>query len=164
MLCEKCKANPATTYLKRTINGQTTEQHLCAACAAQTGWGSVWNDFGAEMPTLWGNLFAEPSLRSVTDPIRCECCGHTFGEISRSGKMGCPQCYTTFYDRLLPTIRRLHGKTRHTGKLPQAGTEAAKRERELESLKKQLAEAIEKQEYETCAVLRDRIREQEGLK
>ena len=42
------------------------------------------------------------------------------------------------------------------------GRVCTKKEQELESLKKQLAEAVEKQEYETCAKLRDRVRELEG--
>ena len=162
MLCEKCGKNPATTYLKRTINGKTTEQHLCAACAAQQGWGSVWNDFGLDLHNFWGNLFAEPSVRALGDTVRCDCCGKSFAEISESGQVGCPQCYRVFYDRLLPMVQRLHGKTRHTGKVPLAGGEEAKKEQELENLKKQLAEAVEKHEYETCAKLRDRIRELEG--
>ncbi|MBP3485574.1 MAG: UvrB/UvrC motif-containing protein, partial [Oscillospiraceae bacterium] len=81
---------------------------------------------------------------------------------SKSGKVGCPACYATFYDRLLPMIQRLHGKTRHVGKIPAAGGEELRREQELEALRKQLAEAVEKQEFETCASLRDRIRELEG--
>lgn len=162
MLCEKCGKNPATTYLKRTVNGKTTEQHLCAACAAKQGWGSVWNDFGLDINSFWGNLFAEPATRALADTLRCECCGRSFTEISKSGKVGCPACYATFYDRLLPMIQRLHGKTRHVGKIPAAGGEELRREQELEALRKQLAEAVENQEFETCASLRDRIRELEG--
>ena len=55
-------------------------------------------------------------------------------------------------------IRRIHGKTRHTGKTPVAAGEEAKKERELDVLKKQLAESIASQEYEKCAELRDSIR------
>ena len=162
MLCEKCGKNPATTYVKRTVNGNTTEQHLCAACAATQGWGSMWNEFGLDLNSFWGNLFAEPATRALADTVRCECCGRSFAEISKSGKVGCPSCYAIFYDRLLPMVQRLHGKTRHVGKIPEAGSEEARRAQELDGLKKQLAEAVEKQEYETCATLRDRIRELEG--
>ena len=162
MLCEKCGKNPATTYVKRTVNGNTTEQHLCAACAATQGWGSMWNEFGLDLNSFWGNLFAEPATRALADTVRCECCGRSFAEISKSGKVGCPSCYAIFYDRLLPMVQRLHGKTRHVGKIPEAGSEEARRAQELDGLKKQLADAVEKQEYETCATLRDRIRELEG--
>lgn len=160
MLCQKCGKNTATAHVKRTVNGHTTEYHLCAACAAEEGLNSM---FGAlDLGSFWGSLFAEPALRGSADTLRCEGCGKSFGEIASSGQAGCPTCYTTFYDRLLPSIQRIHGKTAHVGKVPAAADGELRRERELEDLRRQLNEAIEKQEYEQCAGLRDRIRELEG--
>ena len=154
MLCEKCGKNPATTYVKRTINGLTTEYHLCAACASGVG--------GFDLGSFWGSLFAEPSARPIADTLRCEGCGKTFREIVSSGKAGCPSCYVTFYDRLLPSVQRIHGKTGHVGKVPSALEESVSAEKELRQLRGQLNQAIAEQEYEKCAALRDRIRELEG--
>ena len=158
MTCQSCGKNPATTHVKKTINGKTTELHLCAACAAKQGLNTVWNGLGLDLGNFWGSLFAEPAAREQGDTVRCACCGSSFADIARSGKAGCPACYTTYYDRLLPSIRRIHGKTRHTGKMPAAAGQEARREKELEQLKKQLAESIANQEYEKCAELRDSIR------
>ena len=58
---------------------------------------------------------------------------------------------------MLPSIERIHGKTRHTGKKPTAAGEPAPQESRLSALKRQLAESVEKQEYERCAQLRDEI-------
>ena len=157
MTCQNCGKNLATTHMKKTVNGETTELHLCAACAAKQGLNTVLDGYGLDLGNFWGTLFAEPAVREQTDTVRCACCGSTFRDIAASGKVGCPTCYTTFYDRLLPSIRRIHGKTRHTGKAPAAAGEIAKREQELETLKKQLAQSIANQEYEKCAQLRDRI-------
>ena len=158
MTCQNCGKNLATTHVKKTMNGKTTELHLCAACAAKQGLNTVWDGLGLDLGNFWGSLFAEPAVREKTDTVRCECCGSTFGDIAKNGTAGCPACYTTFYDQLLPSIRRIHGKTRHTGKTPVAAGEEAKKERELDVLKKQLAESIASQEYEKCAELRDSIR------
>ena len=38
MLCQNCGKKPATTFLKKTINGETTEIHLCADCARKLGY------------------------------------------------------------------------------------------------------------------------------
>lgn len=160
MLCEKCGKHVATTHVKRTINGKTEEYYLCASCAGAHGMHTMWDGF--DLGNLWSSLFAEPSARSLGDTVRCSSCGRSFREIVESGKAGCPQCYTTFYDRLLPSLQRIHGKVRHTGKIPAAGGEEAKKARKLEELKKELAESIEKQEYEKCAKLRDEIREWEA--
>ena len=157
MLCEHCGQNPATTHVKRTVNGKTSEYHLCAACAAKQGLGQMF-----DLGNFWGSVFADPALRQAKDTVRCEGCGKTFREIASSGRAGCPACYTTFYDRLLPSVQRIHGKTGHVGKIPAAAGESVRRERELEDLRRELNEAIAAQEYEKCAGLRDRIRELEG--
>lgn len=162
MLCQNCGKNPATTHLKKTINGETTELHLCASCAKKQGLDNMWNSFGFDLGDFWGSLFADPSTRVMADAVRCSGCGKSFEEIVKSGKAGCPACYTTFYDRLLPSIQRIHGKAQHTGKVPPQAGEPLRRERELDALKKQLADAIAAQEYEKCAELRDRIQGLEG--
>lgn len=157
MMCQNCGKNPATTFLKKTVNGETMEMHLCSACAAKQSLAPFANGFGFDLGDFWGSLFAEPSVRAKADTVRCEGCGRSFSEIAQSGRAGCPQCYTTFYDRLLPSIQRIHGKTHHTGKLPSNGSPQGKRMRELEELKRKLADSIGRQEYEECARLRDEI-------
>lgn len=159
MLCQKCGKNSATTHMKRTVNGKTTEIHLCAACAAEQGIGGMFGGFS--LGDFWGSLFAEPTMPLATDSVRCEGCGKSFREITASGRAGCPSCYTAFYDRLLPSIQRIHGKSGHVGKVPSGAGGEMRRARELEGLRQQLNTAIANQEYEKCAGLRDRIRELE---
>jgi protein arginine kinase activator len=161
MLCQNCGKNIATTFIKKTINGETTQTHLCSECAEKQGYNSMFSNIGFDIGDFWGSLFAEPVKKGLTDVVRCEGCGHSFGEIAESGRAGCPSCYTTFYDRLLPSIQRIHGKTAHTGKIPSGAGEGLKKERELERLRSELAKHIEAQQYEKCAELRDRIRELE---
>lgn len=88
MLCQNCGKKPATTFLKKTINGETTEIHLCADCAGQQGL-SMWNGLGFDLGDFWGALFSEPTAREKADTVRCEVCGRSFGEIAQSGKAGC---------------------------------------------------------------------------
>lgn len=161
MLCQNCGNNVATTFIKKTINGKTTQIHLCSECAAKQGVDSVFSGMVFDLGDFWGNLFAEPETRLDGDAVRCEGCGHSFREIAESGKAGCPSCYTTFYDRLLPSIQRIHGKTGHTGKVPSGAGERLKKEKEIDRLRKELSECIAAQQYEQCAKLRDRILELE---
>ena len=161
MYCDHCGKNAATTFVKKTINGKTTELHLCAQCAAKQGLGSA---FGFDFGDFWGSLFAEPSQRAIADTVRCPDCGTGFREIADAGRPGCPTCYLTFYDRLLPSIHRIHGKTQHTGKVAVQADGTVKKEKKLQELKERLNTCIAEQDYETCAKLRDEIRalEQEG--
>ena len=164
MYCDYCGKYPATTHVKKTVNGQTTELNLCSHCAAEHGFGTTLNTFGLDLGDFWGSLFSEPSKKSTEDLVRCEDCGRSFREIADLGKAGCPTCYRTFYNRLLPSIRRIHGKTQHTGKFAEKADETVKKEHELQSLREQLEQCVAAQEYEKCAELRDKIQklEQKG--
>ncbi len=168
MLCQQCKQHPATTHIKRTVNGKTTEAHLCAACAKEQGLSPLFGGLSMDMNTFWGNLFSEPSARELRSTVACEGCGSTFAQIAESGKVGCPQCYTTFYDRLKPTIERIHGKAAHVGKRPSDPVSAETSEKQTvtpptkeeqkKALQEELDACIVAQEYERCAALRDQIR------
>lgn len=159
MLCENCKKNTATTHIKRTINGNTQEYHLCSECAKALG---MANDFGSFMNfgvgSLFGSLFSD-GLAGIEAPAavkRCPGCGISFDDIARTGLCGCPQCYTTFYDQLLPTLSRIHGKLEHLGKGSKV-TEENKRDAQIKSLETQLKQAVDEQRYEDAAKIRDEI-------
>ena len=68
MMCERCGKRPATTYVKRTINGQTTEWHLCAECAAAEGVG-LFGGFGFGVGDLFGGFLTQPALRDLRQKL-----------------------------------------------------------------------------------------------
>lgn len=158
--CQRCGKHPATTYLTQTINGKTTQLALCPACVAELGYSSL---SGMNLGHLFGSILGDAfSPGPVQEQKRCSGCGSSFQEIARTGKAGCAECYTTFYDRLLPNLERIHGKVRHEGKLSSSAAPRERTEREIKQLKRQLAQAIEKQEFEEAAKLRDQIAALEG--
>ena len=57
------------------------------------------------------------SLPSADESERCPTCGTSFEEVIRTGMMGCADCYDAFYEKLRPSLARIHGKAVHTGKL-----------------------------------------------
>ena len=117
MLCESCGKNPVTTHVKTIINGELTEYSLCAECAQKLGYGNLLTGLGRNFSSLLGGFFGETEPDS-TDTMRCKGCGSSFDDIARSGKVGCAECYHTFYHRLIPLIQRIHGNTKHRGKIP----------------------------------------------
>lgn len=50
---------------------------------------------------------------------RCPRCGMTLEEFRRTGLLGCANCYPYFREELAPVLRRVQGRTVHTGKIPQ---------------------------------------------
>lgn len=160
MLCDKCKKNEATTHIKTNINGVVSSLNLCAHCAAQYG-GSP---FGMGISQMLGSFFDSGST-PASKTVRCPQCGASFDEIAASGKVGCDKCYEVFLDRLVPSLERIHGRSKHVGKAPSAHvaeSEKTSAAGELESLRAELSAAIEKQEFERAAELRDLIKAKEA--
>ncbi|MBQ8228832.1 MAG: UvrB/UvrC motif-containing protein [Clostridia bacterium] len=168
MLCQNCGKNEATTHIRRVVNGDTTQMHLCADCAQHLGYGDMFSGFGLNLDDFFGGFLGD-TVQKLASPVetRCQKCGNTFGDIVRSGKVGCSECYKTFYDKLLPSIQRIHGRIKHNGKQVSAVESTVIHAKEIqenpiEQLKKELADAIEKQEFEQAAVIRDKIKELES--
>lgn len=169
MICQHCNQNEATTHIKKNINGERTEMHLCSECAKELG---VMEDF--KMPSMtdfFGDSFlgnflgaGVAAMNSLSGVERCGTCGSSFNDIVKSGHIGCSDCYDKFEDKLEPSIRKIHGKTKHIGKFvtyDNAVNEPKEEPKvsELDSLKAQLDKAISEQRFEDAAVLRDKINE-----
>ncbi len=167
MKCQKCKSKEATTHVKKVVNGEYAEYMLCSECAHAMGYDNV---FDFEMPDMFGGLlqsFFSGALPARSGASRCPECSSTYGDITNNGRVGCAKCYEAFYSELLPSIKRIHGNTTHCGKVPASAMyEAVEKkhteEDELESLKAQLKAAIEEQNFELAAELRDKIKEKEA--
>ena len=168
MLCQICGQHPATTHIKTIVNGKLMEYHLCTDCAKQKGYGNIFSNWGMDFSNLLGGFLGNSLDNSQV--TRCPTCGASFEEITQSGKIGCADCYKTFRSQLLPVIQRIHGTTHHKGKVP--GGSALRitggehqimpvKESPLEEKKRLLKQAIEQQDFEQAAVLRDQIKEME---
>ena len=164
MICENCGKREANTHIKRIINGAASQMHLCPECAAKMGYRAAMGGFGSGFGGLLGEFLGGGMGRRRTDAeLACDSCGATFEEIARSGIVGCPDCYRTFYDKLEPTFRQLHGNAPYDGRSP-ALTEQDKERAESENRRKasqlrdELTRAIEEENYERAAQLRDALR------
>lgn len=161
MLCEKCGKNQATTHIKSMVNGKYTEMWLCPECSKEMGVGNMFTHTATDFSSFLGSFFGD-GLPSRTSATRCKTCGTSFADIARSGKVGCADCYTNFYDELLPSIQKIHGNIQHTGKTASGASAKVKIAREIEKTKQELAQAIKEQNFELAAQLRDKINEMEG--
>ena len=159
MLCQSCEKRQASTHIKTILNGELKEFNLCSECAAKLGYGSFFTNFGFDIDKLFGSFMDSPDIRKKAK--RCQFCGSSFEEIAKSGKVGCAHCYEEFYDELLPSIQRIHGRTNHTGKLARSAGTEVKVKNEIAKCKAELEDAIKTQEFEKAAELRDKIKELE---
>lgn len=160
MICELCGKHQATTHVKSMVNGEYTEMWLCPECAKSKGLGNIFTHTATDFSSFLGSFFGE-GLPSRTSATRCKSCGSSFADIARSGKVGCAECYTNFYDELLPSIQKIHGNIQHTGKVASNAGAEVKVAREIEKTRLELAKAIKEQNFELAAKLRDKINEME---
>jgi len=162
MLCQNCGKYEATTHLRRIINGEAAELHLCARCAAAMGYSRGVSPFGFGFGGLLDGLFGDLPLSIPGGRVvRCDRCGCSFDDIIKNGRVGCPECYSLFYDKIEDTVNKIHGSAVYEGDAGKTDEKSTKEDR-LESLKQELKQAVEQQNFEYAVKLRDEIRALEG--
>ncbi len=159
MLCQNCARNEATTHIKRIVGGEASQLHLCYNCAEHLGYADVFSGFGFNISNMLANFFPEfsYSLPSADESERCPTCGTSFEEVIRTGMMGCADCYESFYEKLRPSLARIHGKAVHSGKTGASYGEEAELQNKITELKDEMNRAVVAQDFERAAVLRDEI-------
>ena len=185
MLCNICKAREARIFYTEIINGEKKEQYLCEECAARNTSLRLKAPFGGETFSLGGLLSGlfegeqertrvrEKSQGSAPSGaeagLACPECGMTYEEFKEHGRFGCAACYRNFGKLLTRNMKNIQGSDVHVGKRPKSAGERAERQAqqaepapelsEIERLRLQLDQAVEREEYELAAALRDRLRE-----
>ncbi|MDO8665767.1 MAG: UvrB/UvrC motif-containing protein [Gemmatimonadales bacterium] len=166
MLCENCKEREAVIHLTQIVNNSVTTMHLCEACAAERG---VETEAAVAKFPL-GDFLAslgKPATPEQGEPaagVPCRYCGATLADFRQTGRLGCARCYESFEPHLRDLLRRLHGSTRHVGeayRAPGAAPAAAPAQSELLGLRDQLRRAVDSENFELAAQLRDQIRVKE---
>ena len=152
MVCEKCGKNNASVLYTQIVNGKKSSINLCSACASGE---SIFDNFGSLLS--FGS-------RTESRQSACPVCGMTLAEFTRKGRMGCGKCYDTFRAQAKSMLQKIHGTSVHTEVKKEApATEIKKEEKsELDILKDKLREAINTENYEEAAKIRDEIRTKEG--
>ena len=163
MKCDNCNKN-ATVHLTEIKGGKKIEKHLCEECAAQAE-GLPVKSHTPINELLTNFVMAHSGLQKEAGTV-CEHCGITWAEFRQHGLLGCEHDYPLFEKDLTPLLQRAHeGATHHLGKVPRrrgASGVPMKRSVDLNRLRKELARAIEVEDYERAAKLRDQIRQAEG--
>lgn len=158
MLCDSCRERDAVVHLTQIVANAVTQLHLCEKCAAERG---VETTVAAPKHPLGEFLQAvqQQIVPSSVDAGRCTFCNATMRDFRATGRWGCARCYTAFESSMRELLRRVHGSSRHVGKgyQPPRG-ETMERAGLLGELREQLRRAVETEQFELAADLRDRIR------
>lgn len=159
MDCENCGERKAKITLTEMESNEMRTLNLCSTCATLKG-----VSVGSGSPPM-ADLLAHLGGSAGdtlfdTEGEACEYCGTGGAEFRKSGRLGCPQCYAQFSRQLRALLRRVHGSSQHMGKVyvstaPDADPEQVR----LSTLKRRLERAVEIEDFESAADLRDAIHE-----
>ena len=164
MKCQHCE-KPATFHITELTGSKPDELHLCEDHARV--YLSQADEIEAEAPTLAGVLAQQLKLGQTAQELErldqqaCPVCGITFYEFRQHGRLGCPHDYVAFETELEPLIINIHGESSHDGKHPKRVASSTDKRTELIRLRREMKEAVEREDYENASVLRDQIRKYE---
>jgi len=158
MLCCICKEKPATVHYTQITGDKTQKLDLCESCAKSKGAGDPTSFAFADQ--LLG-LGASQEIEQATGgpEVKCPRCGFSHADFKKSGRLGCPECYQTFAEGLGGLLKSMHKGTRHVGKVPAALRQTREAADRLKTLQKKLAKAVEEENFELAAVLRDELKQ-----
>jgi protein arginine kinase activator len=160
MKCQSCSSK-ATVHFTDIIKGNKKEVHLCQSCAEQK---QLIKNQELNFPAILQNLIGQ-HVGQLTDALArltCPACGIKYMEFRAEGRLGCPNDYEVFRVGLEPLLQRLHRSLRHKGKTPRHGPSLGMTSAEVIELRNRLREAVETENYEEAARLRDLIRQKEA--
>lgn len=162
MLCGRCHERQATVFFTKIVGGEKSAYHLCEVCAEEQGQLFVSSSNGFPFNQLLSGLLNLESSPGYTAPsaaaAKCNVCGMSYAQFTKLGRFGCPHCYESFAARLEPLLRRIQSNSTHTGKIPARSGERVKLQKSLARLRRDLRQAVELEQFERAAEIRDEIR------
>jgi protein arginine kinase activator len=170
--CESCDKGEATVHLTEIVNKKKKELHLCEACAQRKGV-SVKSSY-VDLSEKGGEEKEKPAAPAAANALEkvgpaalqrvddlagtsCPVCGLTFGEFRASGRLGCANDYLAFKRGLVPLLEKIHGAVEHKGKVPAHVGKRIERQKRVAELREKLGQAVQREDYEQAAKLRDEI-------
>lgn len=153
--CRRC-SKPATLHVTEIQEGDAKIIHLCDTCArkyldeeTENSPGNPTSEFAAELEAL--------VTEDDDSAQRCSNCDVSFGEFREQGRLGCPTCYEEFRTELTPLLENIHEEVLHMGKRPLRSPTHSVDQSRLIQLRHRQKEAIDSEDYELAAQLRDEI-------
>lgn len=164
MKCQKCD-KPATFHITDLTGGEAHSVHLCPNCAKRF----LQTSGSTATPPLASNVIHKQLSIGQTaqelaelDGRQCPVCAISFYEFRQVGRLGCPHDYEYFSNELEPLLNNVHGAVVHTGKRPRRGSDDTRNQTAMIQLRREMKEAVSREEYELASEIRDKIKSMEG--
>ncbi len=165
--CMQCQNNQAAVKLTKLVKGTVEELWLCHECAArhspyQKKMGTM------SLDALLAGILSQSKEEAAARPgspatdLSCPSCGMPYDSYRSTLLLGCSECYEAFEKMLVPDLRKFHGATVHRGRVPESTPETFEAQRDPSELKRRLQEAVDSENFELAAKLRDELKRVTG--
>jgi protein arginine kinase activator len=163
MKCDSCGENEAIILVHQTIGTETVELHLCEVCAEKRGISAQDGKIEFSVASLLNGLFDQKAESKA--PIGpCPDCGLRIDELDKSGRLGCATCATVFQDEIFSLMKKYSRGNQHRGKYPKEFLSGPALNSGRENLRELLKKALESEDYERAAELRDKLKSFDSMK
>jgi protein arginine kinase activator len=158
VLCQSCQKNQANFHLTEMEKNEISKDiHLCQQCALEQG-------YAPGQPSNINHLLQQliekqqsAADQTATSGLHCPSCGMSYEDFRKNARFGCCEDYRAFGDEVREILGRIHGTTRHQGKIPQRAVQHLQAIEALKKLQAELTIAVEAEDFEGAAALRDQI-------
>ncbi len=161
MKCQYCE-KPATFHITELIGPDGPQMlHLCEEHARSFLSKETVSPAASIASALAKQLKLTGKPGADIEQKACPVCGISFFEFRNSGRLGCPYDYTHFENELEPLLVNIHDSADHCGKHPSRSAVSADSQKQLIQLRREMEDAIEREDYERASQIRDHIRQLE---
>ena len=166
MVCQDCGKREATVHLTQVVNNQKVALNLCRECAEKRGFRNPLEGVPFPLAEFLASMLSQAQMKKPSKGLEvvCSACGMNFSDFTKTGRLRCGNCYLTFRSLLNDLLRKVHGSTQHRGKFPQTTRDVMKPLWEETKLQEDLKKAIQEEDFERAAQIRDRIKALAGKK
>jgi protein arginine kinase activator len=158
MNCEICQQNEAIIHIHQVSGNKKSTYHICEICAQDMGFTSLDEKTDYSIGNLFKGLFKLKKKKAIkTGSKTCPHCSWTIEQFRRTKSLGCPGCYSFFQDEIAVFYSKKLKVSTHAGKFPKKIKSYKKFFVDVLKLKNEMDNAVQNEEFEKAAQLRDEI-------
>ena len=152
MICQVCQNKDALFHIPKIINNEIAYIQICKVCANKMSLHEIASGLAEKLNFLLEGLItsSKDNKKGSLPGLRCNFCKTTLKDFQKDKVLGCSRCYEVFSDYLLK--KSDNDSMVYTRQQRDAGLP-----KKLDLYKKELKKAVEKEDFEKAAVLRDKI-------